>query len=182
MTNDDFFKLVAHLLASTALVPSRNPNVIAPIDARSVNDGMTLTNLRLAYRNNMQIIEGPRGGAPKKVNPADLWLEHPTRVTVAGLRLRPDKPEGLYTEDGKQWLNVYHAPKHPEAGGEVDTAIEFFEQLLPDQRERHWFLQSLAFKFLNPGVPGPGVIMVAKEHGTGRGMLAEIIKRLFGPT
>ncbi len=176
-----YLALVGRLLTSTVLVPARSPNVIAPLDARSVNDGMTVANFKLAHRNALLVTVGPNGGLTKR-NAVDDWLEHEARITVEGLRLRPDQPEGIYTEDGKRWLNVYHAPRHPRAGGSVETAILFFEQLLPDPRELHWFLQYLAFKFRNPGVPGPGMIMVAKEHGTGRGMLAELIKRLFGVT
>jgi hypothetical protein len=178
-TEDEFTKVVADLIESYAFVPTRTGANVAPIDATSVTDGLTLANLRVQMLPHCIVEIGPLRGE-RKINPADKWVASPERVTVAGLRLRPDMPRPTYEDDGQTYINIYHPPQHPEAGGEIATGLEFMEQLLPDPIERDWFSRHLAHKLRNPGIPGPGVILVAKEHGTGRGTLKELVGSLFG--
>jgi hypothetical protein len=59
------------------------------------------------------------------------------------------------------------------------------EHLLPEAAERDWFQNWLAHKLRHPGIPGVAVIMVAANmqgpvYGAGRGMLRDVLARLFG--
>ena len=173
--------MAAWLRAHYAFMPtSKTP--IVPIRAKTLNDGAkTLTHFRtemLPWFTTGQ--PGPRGGKPPKISPMDLWLRDPQRIVVTGYALRPDVKSMLFEDDGRLLINIYHPPVHG-AGGDARTLIAFMEHLVPDERERKYFLQVVAHKFRHPEVPGPGVIMVANDtYGTGRGRFAKLLKALFG--
>lgn len=153
---------------------------VVPIYPNSADDGMSLTAFRQLMLPWSEAEIGPRGGE-KRVNPADVWACNPKRPTVGGVRLRPDMARPIFTENGEDYVNAYKPPIFADAAkGGIDGGMELIEQLLPDARERQWFLDWLAFKFVNPGVPGPAVIMLARAFGTGRGTLGQLVKRLFG--
>lgn len=175
---DDYQQAAAKLLATYAYCPSRQAAIV-PLYATSATEGMTMTNFRTMLLPWAGEEEGPKGGI-KKINPADIWASSSNRETVEGLRLRPDRERPTYTEEGKTYVNIYAPELHLRAGGDAAPGLEFLEQLLPDSGEREWFTRWLAFKYRNPGVPGPAVVMVARSHGTGRGTLGELVRRLFG--
>lgn len=178
-TGDGAVVAATKMLETYAFCPAQPANVV-PLWASSLDEGMTLTNFRLWLSPHCDVEIGPRGGE-RKINPADIWIGSDRRVSVAGLRMRPDKPRPTYEDAGKTWINVYNPPLHDELGGDAGVGIEFMESLLPDAEERHWFLQWLGHKVRRPDIPGPAVIMVAKKQGTGRGTLGELLRRVFGP-
>jgi hypothetical protein len=125
-------------------------------------------------------IVGPRGG-DKKIFISQLWLAHPNRIDIAGIRMRPDQPFPTYTEDGEIFKNTYRRPQHI-GNGDVQPFLDFMERFLPDKREREWQLDYLAHKQAKPWVPGVSVIHVAADgrYGTGRGLFARTIHKLLG--
>lgn len=126
--------------------------------------------------------EGPRGGKPPMISPADIWLCSVRKTLVHGARVRVDRQLPTFTEDdGTVWVNAYCPVDFGSAeGGDENTILDFIEHLLPDDRELDWFMKWLAYKFQNPAIPGPAVVMVAREYGTGRGTLTKLITKLFG--
>lgn len=168
------------LRATYAFCPYQRETVV-PLWASSLGEGMTMTSFRTDMLKHSDIEIGPKGGT-KRINPADLWSVDKRRVTVRGLRLRPDKERPTYEDRGHLWINVYDPPTHLDTGGDVAVGLEFMEQLLPDPRERSWFMQWLAHKYRRPDIPGPAVLMVAREFGTGRGTLGKLVSKLFGAT
>lgn len=175
---DEFSTVVAKLLRSYALCPYQQLQVV-PMWAESVADGMTLTNFRTAMNKHAMIEIGPKGGE-KRINPVDTWTANDQLVEVRGLRMRPDMPRPTYQEGAHTYVNVYSPVVHPTEGGDASVGLRFLEQLLPDPEERLWFTRWLAYKYRHPEVPGPAVVMVARQHGTGRGTMATIIEKLFG--
>jgi hypothetical protein len=170
----------ANKLLETYAYCANQQAVVVPLWATSITDGMTLTAFRNKYAQYVEDSEpGPRGGV-KKIHAADLWLTSDRRVTVEGLRMRPDMPRPTFEEDGKLYINIYNPEVHEGEGGDAAVGVGFLTHLLPDEVERAWFAQWLAYKYRNPVVPGPAVVMVAREHGTGRGTLGELLKLLFG--
>jgi hypothetical protein len=154
---------------------------IVPLDAINDDDCCTLANFRISMLPYCGDEIGPRGGV-RKINPVDIWLTDPEHIAIRGKQMRPDIPTQLFTEQGHQWLNTYHAPDHSVAGGDATLLIQFMEQIAPDEASRNYFLQWLAYKYRHPWVPGPGIVMVARnKFGTGRGRLAKLIEKLFGP-
>ena len=180
LTGEDSAYQAANKLLETYAYCANQQLVVVPIWATSISDGMTLTAFRNKYAQYVEDSEpGPRGGV-KKIHAADLWLTSDRRVTVEGLRMRPDMPRPTFEEDGKTYINIYNPEVHSEEGGDAEIGIEFLERLLPDDVERAWHTQWLAYKYRHPEVPGPAVVMVAREHGTGRGTYGELLKLLFG--
>lgn len=177
-SEDDYMVAAGKLLQSWALCPNQQASVV-PIWAESTTEGLTLTNFRHSMAPWVGHEIGPRGG-DIKINPVDLWLASKERVTVEGLRLRPDQPRPTYEERGKTFINVYKPEVHPDGGGSAWGGVELLEQLLPEPAEREWFTRWLAYKWLHPAIPGPAVLMVARRFGTGRGTLGELLKRMFG--
>ena len=167
---------VRYLLESYAYCAGARLPVI-PI--YGVGQPMSMTNFRLLYNPWCEIDTGPRGGV-NRINPVDMWTASTDRVAIGGIRMRPDMPGPLFTEAGQTWLNSYDPPVHDAAGGEIAPFLRFLGHLLPVDEERAWFLQWLAYKFQQPHIPGPAVLMVARQFGTGRGTLGEILGRLFG--
>src|SRR6185369_10021807 len=125
---------------------------------------------------------GPRGGKDNAYATSG-WELNAARQSIAGVRMRPDRPFPTYVEEGATFKNTYRRPRH--AGlGDIGVWHAFMAHLLPDQTEREWFCDWLAHKFRNPGIPGVAVIMVAANengpvYGAGRGMLRDVLERLF---
>lgn len=179
-TADDCQTAAAKMREGYAYCPARKACVV-PLWSTSMEEGYQMTPFRLTFLPNCMVEKGPRGGE-KKINPVDLWMSDEQRVTVEGLRMRPDMPRPLFNEDGKQYVNVYSPPLHRPDVGDHRPGVRFIADLLPDAEERDWFLKWLSFKLRYPHIPGPAVVMVAHAtFGTGRGTLAELVGRLFGP-
>lgn len=170
----------AKLIATYAYCPKQRDCVV-PLWATSIGDGYTLPAMRFQMMPNCDEEVGPKGGRVK-INPIDIWLSSEQRVSVEGLRMRPDQPRPVFEERGKRWVNCYAPPDHGDAtGGSAALGIDFMEQIVPDPAERAWWLQWLAFKYRYPHIPGPAVVLVAHgRFGTGRGTLADLMKRMFG--
>jgi len=175
---DDYQVAAAKLLQTYALCPQQQLQVV-PIWATSTAEGMTLTNFRTMMLPWCGTEIGPRGGE-KKINPVDLWAASSERVTVEGLRMRPDMARPTFSEHGKRYVNTYTPELHAEAGGDAWGGVALLEQVLPDPGERAWFTKAFAHKVLHPEVPGPAILMVARQFGTGRSTLGELVKLVFG--
>jgi hypothetical protein len=169
----------AKLLETYAFCRNQRAPVV-PLYGGDLGSGIGVTNFRLSLTKHADEEVGPRGGV-KKINPVDIWLGSEKLINVEGLRMRPDKPRPTYVEGDKVWLNIYE-PEVLEGGeaGDPTAGIDFIAQLVPDEAERAWFTQWLAHKYRFPAVPGPAVIMVARQFGSGRGTLATLLGRLFG--
>lgn len=169
----------AKMLETYAYCPTQQLSVV-PIWATELTAGVTVPAFRLQHLSNCLEEVGPRGGV-KKINPVDLWMADARRHTVAGLRMRADKPRPLFEEDGKTFINTYSPPTFTDEGGDPMPGVAFFNQLLPDAAERLWFIKWLSFKLRYPHIPGPAVVMVAHDtFGTGRGTLGILLGKMMG--
>jgi hypothetical protein len=124
-------------------------------------------------------------GALKKVNPADLWAEDSRRMDVGGYRFLPWSRDRRVQVGQQTFINTWEPPAHwGVATGGATKAVEAFQALLdhliPDEREREWFVGWLAAKVQKPWLPNCGVIMVAEPQGTGRGTLFDALRSVFG--
>jgi hypothetical protein len=131
------------------------------------------------------VLDYPKKGAPKLQYATKMWSHQPERHRIRGVRMHPGAAFPLFCEEGHTYKNTYRPPRHE---GEGDLAIwwAFITHLIPDATEREWFLDWLAHKLQHPEIPSVAVIMVAVNksgqpvYGTGRGMLRDILMRLFG--
>lgn len=167
------------MLATYAFCPNLK-NGVVPIYATSVDDCIAMQAFRTLMAPNCDEEVGPLGGR-KIVSPVDIWTNSERRVTVRGLRMRPDRERPIYEDDSVKWVNTYTPPLHDADGGDASTGLRFMEQIAPDPVERAWLMQWLAHKYRFPWVRGPGVVMVAHESfGTGRGRFCQLMRRVFG--
>ncbi len=121
----------------------------------------------------------------EKVNPVDKWIEHGDRHLVSGYRFLPHHSEYLVEIDGRMYVNTWHgfdhvADRQAHDEGAWRGFMDFMDHLIPDEKDRGWFLMWLAAKVQKPWLPNCGVIMVAERQGTGRGTLFDILKPVFG--
>jgi len=159
-------------------------DVIVPIWDIDVGAAMSVTEFNHRYQ---KYSEQKAGSKPGVLSYASrVWLGHPDMVEIDGFDMRPDMPFPLFEEDGKRYKNVYAPPAH-RGEGEVETFIAFMAHLIPDEAEREHYLDSVAYKVMNPHIPGLATIMVAEgadggteQSGTGRGTWFKILERLFG--
>jgi hypothetical protein len=163
---------VADLVERFGFCPTRTRPVV-PLVTTDPNAGMTFENFKKDHA---------RFTIERGSNPADAWLYDHARISIEGLQMRPDRPRPRFAESGAVFVNTYQPPDHSQEGGDVSVGLSFFDHLLPDARERAWFLRWLAYKLRRPEIPGPGVVMVAHGvHGTGRGSLTNaLLPALFG--
>lgn len=176
-TTDSMLTTVSKLIGAYGLCTELQPNVVVPFDPAS--SPMSFASFRLMLQRFCEVEIGPRGGE-KRINPADIWAAAGGLVLLGGRRMRPDMERPLYVEHGVSYINTYEPVQHA-TGGDAALGVELLTHLLPDARERAWFTQWLAYKWTHPWVPGPAVVMVAREQGTGRGTMGELLKLLFGP-
>lgn len=119
----------------------------------------------------------------KAVAEAALWLNNPSRVTVSGVTFDPTTRAKMVDDDGHIRLNTFAAPNYgqgPYDQKHVDKFTAFLEYLLPNEEHRGWFIMWLAAKMQNFGFRGWGFMMIAKQEGSGRGTLEDILRNLFG--
>lgn len=118
----------------------------------------------------------------KFLNPADHWSISLKRTVITGLAYRPDKVFPTYTDDeGYTMKNYFKRSEHKKGVGDYKWFVTFIKGLLPNDAERAWFLDSLAYKIQYPYIPTPGVIFVDKLGGVGKGIVFDIAIRLLGP-
>jgi hypothetical protein len=128
-----------------------------------------------------------QGNRKKPLFATDLWEMTPHRQNLDGVRMRPDRPFPLYSEDGRLFKNSYRRPAHA-VGGRLDPFLSFIKRFIPDPVEREWLLDWMAHKQARPEIPGTAVIFVADTEegiregnfGTGRGLMFKIAHRLYG--
>lgn len=178
---DTLEQAAAKLVQSYALCPTRQLPVV-PIYTDDASAGLSMANFRMMVAPFSEPAKGVDGQPLKtRISPADMWVNSDQRSTVAGLRMRPDKPRPTYKEGSETFINVYRPAVHPAVGGDPWGGIALLEQIVPDPVERVWLRQWTAYKYLNPGTPGPAVLMVARDaFGTGRSTWGDLLKLVFG--
>ena len=178
----DMDSVVEALLAEYVYIPSEH-RCVASLSGGPAS-AMTLANFKTLMQPHAVTIQGPRGGE-RVVHPVNLWVADPRRVDVAGFRFRPDVADRLVSEAGQVYANTHVPLPWPEVSvSEVAGAGQAFEALLahlvPDQEARDWFRMWLAAKIQTPQAANCGVLLIAKQQGTGRGTLFDMMQAAVG--
>ena len=133
------------------------------------------------FPNKLQVINS--AGKTKLVGQTNLWMVSPSRVIVSGRTFDPTTSSKLVRRGEDLLINMFY---HPEWGaGTYDKAdVKMFEDflayLLPTPEEREYFTDWLSAKCQNLGFRGAGILMIAKQQGTGRTTLSDMIETLIG--
>ena len=164
-------------------------NRVVILDEPSANCVITLDAFKTEFMAWSEEVRRTESSKPTRIFAVNAWLVNPSRKSIAGVRMRPDKSFPMYTENGAVYKNTYQQPEHSDDGsGEHETFLEFLGRFLPNPIERNWFLDHMAHKLLKPEIPGSSVWFVADQpagpltgrYGTGRGLMFRVAHALYG--
>jgi Family of unknown function (DUF5906) len=162
---------------------SHNPEIERAWIPRSLPDMHTLADFGVRYADRSCTVI--RKGKYVREKVASIWREwRYRRIYLRGFLLAP----GIDQKDLPESYNTWHGwgvdvdpsePKHPEAWA---TLRKHFEEAYFDGNERlaAWFYSWLSDIFTNPmRKPGSAVVLRGLK-GTGKSLLADVMKRLVG--
>lgn len=122
---------------------------------------------------------------PKQVKNLNTWASDPQRRSVDGLTWLPGGGE-VCSQPGESnrcfnmWKGFFEWQKPNDADDLLKLWDAHLNYLIPDRDDRIWFEQMLAFKLQYPHVQiQQWVVMFTETQGTGRGLLGQIIDRVF---
>lgn len=115
------------------------------------------------------------------VNPVDFWVCHPELVTLESLAYHPARPGPVYVDHrGDTVKNYFKRAEHEPSDNDIGVFLSFFDVLIPDETERAWALDAIAYKTLHPEIPTPAVLLVDELGGVGKGILFDVLIKLMG--
>ena len=94
----------------------------------------------------------------------------------------PNKTQKISFKDGVATVNLWEYPAYRRVEGEKATAFdEFLAYVIPDNAERDVFLNWLAWSLKHEEQkPRWAVMLYSQKQGTGKTVLTELVKDLFG--
>ena len=122
-------------------------------------------------------------GKAVAVKEAALWLCAPNRVTVQGQIFDPTTSARIVSCGKDLMINTFYTPEWGEGAydeEDVKTFKQFLRYLLPNKKDRKYFLDWFAAKVQNMSFRGAAILMIAKQQGTGRNTLADMLATLIG--
>lgn len=175
-----FDGVVALLLNEYGYCPTELSPVIPLWPQKGGVGAMTMKNFREVLSPYSIVEHGVRGGVIE-LNPVDDWVKSDRKCVIQGQQMRPEKQRPVFYENDVLWHNTYRPFSRAKVeGGSVKIGLEFIRQLVPDKAEREWFFCWLAYKLRHPHIPGPALVMVARDFGTGRGTFIKLLGAIFG--
>jgi len=124
-----------------------------------------------------------RDGKAKSVAETQLWLTSPGRVVVQGQTFNPRDTAKIVTDGQDLRINMFHQPEWGEGAydeADVKMFMAFITYLVPIDAEREYFLDWLSAKMQDLSFRGAAILMIAKQQGTGRTTLADMIETIIG--
>jgi len=116
----------------------------------------------------------PRDGGGKSKPLATAWLEHPERRQFEGLTFAPGEtvPDSM--------LNLWQGFAVEPTPGDVSLWLEVLDALVPNDSDRHYVRNWLAWKVQNPGGVPDTVLIFTGAKGTGKNSLFDPLLTIFG--
>lgn len=118
---------------------------------------------------------------------AEMWIRNAARLTAERTVYEPDQPR-LIRRGRWSYVNVFSVPEHPRddrwelTDRRFAPFMEHMEYLVPDERERAWFLDWITFTVAQPAQRSKVTpLHISLPHGTGRGWVHELISEMLGP-
>lgn len=121
-----------------------------------------------------------------RYHPVKRMLSDEATTIMYGYKFDPNSPARLIEapDEEMRWLNLYEPPNFGNLPPDPD-AFEWFgaflDYLIPDDVDRAWLLNWMAYKVQNPGARGAGVILVTPTQGTGRNVLMKMLTSVLNP-
>jgi len=125
----------------------------------------------------------------KRVPVSSQWLIHEDRQTAIGFEYLPGGDRLIQDRRGSLWVNEFYMPEFPRGGAgitsdwaQIRPFRDHMEYLFPIFKECEWFIDWIAFTVFKPEIRCKVTpLHVAVDHGTGRGWLVALLRRLLGP-
>jgi hypothetical protein len=114
-----------------------------------------------------------------KVPVAKIWLAWDKRSIVDTMLYEPGS--GPVIEDQEpSYVNLWTGWGTVPREGDVSPFTEWLQDAFPNESEREWIVDWLAYPIQNPGAKMNSALMLVGESGTGKGFLTEILTRIYG--
>jgi hypothetical protein len=142
---------------------------------------VTMAAFRNSFPRKVQVYSAD--GKMKSIPETALWMTSPGRVMVAGQTFNPTDTSKIVAGDGDLYINMFSQPEWGDGAydqQDIKMFTEFLDYLLPSDTEREYFTNWLAAKCQNLGFRGAAILMIAKQQGTGRTTLADMIEQMIG--
>ena len=141
-----------------------------------------LQGFRNLYPSKVKVVTAE--GKVEKIAETSMYLNSKARVDVLGECYDPtDEAKIVTIKDGGRYVNKYTKPSWGEGEYDqkhIDNFIEFIDYLIPEEKQRGYFLDWVAAKAQDMAFRGSAIIMIAKAQGTGRTTLSTLMMTLFG--
>jgi len=148
------------------------------VDLEHPEHGRSLSALRTTYPARVQV-------GRREVPVAKLWLDSPSKTSVAGVRYRPGQGR-MFEDHGLPYLNLWTGMGcEPASKIDADAFIlwhTLLEHLFGDDAEEClWFEQWLAYPIQHPGAKLFTAALLWSTHaGVGKGLLAGAVASVYG--
>lgn len=146
---------------------------IGSLDMREVN-GHAVQSMNMMTRADFGTLMANRliAGEPA----SEVWLVHPEREEFEGFFTHPDKPK-RHNDKLNLWQGFSVEPKKGPIKGFRDHVMGLVDG---DREQADYVMKWIAWGFQNPHLPIGTVIVWIGEQGTGKGMLGNTIRSLWG--
>jgi hypothetical protein len=124
-------------------------------------------------------VERHTDGGTKLVSAGKAWLAHPKRLTYESVVFEPSEPVVLPGNRLNLWREFAVAP----AEGNWELLSDHIYEVLGagDPQAGDYIVRWLAWTLQNPGRAAEVVLVLQGEEGSGKGTLARVMLKIFGP-
>ena len=151
-------------------------NLPDPADAEGKLSFSTFEDFKRRYANWSMGTEGEEGETESR-KPADLWLLTPVRRTYSDVVLDPAE-----TEDPDAY-NLWNGFAVVARSGPWPTIEHHLREVIcaGNEANYHWLLHWMARCVQRPDAQAEVAVILRGKKGTGKGMAARLLQRIFGP-
>lgn len=124
-----------------------------------------------------RFVEIPKGDETKLVTYSDHWLKNPNRREFLSLRFFPGQPEVV-----DNYLNMWRGWAMEPVAGNWQLMKDHVLKVLADGNQAYadYILNWAAWAVQNPEFPAESALVFKGKPGTGKGIFARTLKKLFG--
>jgi hypothetical protein len=91
------------------------------------------------------------------------------------------EPRRILTEGGRTILNIWSDGGIEAVRGDASVWIRHLEYLIPNDEERHWFIQYLAHLLQRPAIKINSAFVIQSKQGVGKNLLAAVLGMMMHP-
>ena len=131
---------------------------------------------RWADRWHMDVKIGSKYLTPTPVSTYDMWTKWEGKTRVKAIDYRPGDGQ---IEPG-EWYNSWRGSGVEPVLGDCSLWESWLESHIDDEAAREWFADWLAHQMQHPMIRMPQACMLLGPQGTGKGWVADLLRRVLG--